>query len=136
MYRPKSEKDIRSQLELGIYVFGGKWRTRIICLLAKNTMLRYGSLRKSLEGITDTVLASNLKLLISHEIVERRQIDTIPPQTEYRLTQRGYDLVPILQQICRWTDVTFGKDVQLWSVCQNCPDSGDCCHAGKESEGE
>lgn len=129
MYQPKTERDIRSQLELGTAVFGGKWRTRIICLLAKNTVLRYGALRKSLDGISDTVLASNLKELIRNGIVQRHQFDTIPPQTEYRLTPRGYDLVPILQAICHWAEAARDETVELWEMCRNCPDSGFDCAA-------
>lgn len=34
MYRPKLEKDIRCPLEYGLDVFGGKWNSRIICVLA------------------------------------------------------------------------------------------------------
>lgn len=132
MYQPKTERDIRSQLEFGLSIFGGKWRTRIICLLAKNTVLRYGALRKALDGISDTVLASNLKVLISNGIVQRRQFDTIPPQTEYRLTERGYALIPILQAICHWTDTTLDEQVELWEICRNCPDSGTGCFAGEK----
>ena len=34
MYKPKMEKDIRCPLEYGLDVFGGKWKSRIICVLA------------------------------------------------------------------------------------------------------
>lgn len=35
MYQPKLEKDIRCPLEYGLAVFGGKWKSRIICVLAE-----------------------------------------------------------------------------------------------------
>ena len=34
MYKPKLEKDIRCPLEYGLDVFGGKWKSRIICVFA------------------------------------------------------------------------------------------------------
>ena len=34
MYQRKLEKDIRSPLEYGLGIFGGKWDSRIICVLA------------------------------------------------------------------------------------------------------
>lgn len=34
MYQPKMEKDIRCPLEYGLAIFGGKWKSRIICVLA------------------------------------------------------------------------------------------------------
>ena len=33
MYEPKLKKDIRCPLEYGLDVFGGKWKSRIICVL-------------------------------------------------------------------------------------------------------
>ena len=34
MYQAKLEKDIRCPLEYGLDVFGGRWKSRIICVLA------------------------------------------------------------------------------------------------------
>lgn len=34
MYQRKLEKDIRCPLEYGLGIFGGKWDSRIICVLA------------------------------------------------------------------------------------------------------
>lgn len=34
MYKPKLDKDIRCPLEYGLDIFGGKWDSRIICVLA------------------------------------------------------------------------------------------------------
>jgi len=31
MYQPKLEKDIRCPLEYGLAIFGGKWKSRVIC---------------------------------------------------------------------------------------------------------
>ena len=72
MYQRKLEKDIRCPLEYGIEIFGGKWNSRIICVLGT---LRYSQLRHEMGNITDAVLASALKELIHNEIVERKQYD-------------------------------------------------------------
>lgn len=71
MYQPKLEKDIRCPLEYGLDIFGGKWKSRIICVLAEKQILRYSSLRKEMMNITDAVLASTLKELIADQIVNR-----------------------------------------------------------------
>lgn len=96
MYEPKLEKDIRCPLEYGLDVFGGKWKSRIICVLADKKVLRYSSLRKEMINITDAVLASALKELISDGIIDRHQYDEIPPRVEYSLTEKGKSVVPIL----------------------------------------
>ncbi len=61
MYQRKLEKDIRCPLEYGMELFGGKWNSRIICVLAALGTLRYSELRHEMGNITDAVLASTLK---------------------------------------------------------------------------
>lgn len=97
MYQPKLEKDIRCPLEYGLEIFGGKWKSRIICVLAEMKTLRYSELRKEMSNITDAVLASTLKELIRDKIVERKSFDEIPPHVEYSLSEKGLSVVPILK---------------------------------------
>ena len=121
MYKPKMEKDIRCPLEYGLDVFGGKWKSRIICVLADKKFLRYSVIRKEMCNITDAVLATTLKELIRDGIANRKQYDEIPPRVEYSLTEKGKSVVPILQSICQWSGMYY-KDTnenQL-SQCQKC----------------
>lgn len=89
MYQRKLEKDIRCPLEYGMDLFGGKWNSRIICVLAALGTLRYSELRKEMGNITDAVLASTLKALIANEIVLRKSYNEIPPRVEYSLSEKG-----------------------------------------------
>ena len=82
MYQRKLEKDIRCPLEYGLEVFGGKWNSRIICVLAAKKVLRYSEIRKEMGNITDAVLASSLKGLIANDIVTRKSYVEIPPRVE------------------------------------------------------
>ena len=52
MYKKKLEADIRCPLEYGLDVFGGKWKSRIICVLATKGTLRYSELRHEMFNIT------------------------------------------------------------------------------------
>ena len=61
MYRPKLEKDIRCPLEYGLDLFGGKWKSRILCVLAAQKELRYSVLSREMSNITDAVLATTLR---------------------------------------------------------------------------
>lgn len=81
MYKRKIEKDIRCPLEYGLEVFGGKWNSRIICVLAAKEVLRYSELRREMGNITDAVLAAALKELITNGIVKRQSYDEIPPKS-------------------------------------------------------
>ena len=109
MYKPKLEKDIRCPLEYGLTVFGGKWKSRIICVLADETSLRYTVLRDTLCNITDAVLAATLKELISDGLIVRKSYDEIPPHVEYSLTEKGQSVVPLLQDICKWSGLFYRK---------------------------
>ena len=120
MYKPKLEKDIRCPLEYGLDIFGGKWDSRIICVLANKKTLRYTQLRKEMVNITDAVLVSTLKHLITNGIIERKSYDEIPPRTEYFLTPRGESVVPILQDICRWANGFINVDELSPYQCRKC----------------
>lgn len=120
-YKKKLDDDIRCPLEYGLSVFGGKWKSRIICVLSANEKLRYSEIRKEMYNITDAVLASTLKDLISDKIVERKSYDEIPPRVEYSLTDKGKSVVPILQSICRWSDIFYKEDAEnTMTQCQKC----------------
>lgn len=121
MYKPKLKKDIRCPLEYGLDIFGGKWKSRIICVLANKQVLRYSVLRKEMTDITDAVLASALKELIEDGIINRKQYDEIPPKVEYSLTDKGLSVVPILQSICKWSGAYHKEDNEnTMAQCQKC----------------
>lgn len=121
MYKPKLEKDIRCPLEYGLSIFGGKWKSRIICVLASKECLRYSELRNEMVNITDAVLASTIKELVNDGIVERRAYDEIPPRVEYSLTKKGMSVVPILQSICKWSGIYYNTDSEnTLRQCQKC----------------
>lgn len=90
-------------LEWGLDIFGGKWKSRIICVLYSYKTLRYNQLRKELNTISDAVLAEMLKELINDGLIERKQYNEIPPRVEYSLTNKGESVLPILQSICNWS---------------------------------
>ena len=74
MYQKKMQEDIRCPLEYGLEVFGGKWKSRVICVLSEKKLLRYSELRREMANITDAVLATTLKELIADEIIHRKQL--------------------------------------------------------------
>lgn len=121
MYKKKLEADIRCPLEYGLEMFGGKWKSRIICVLAAKKMLRYSEIRHEMQNITDAVLATTLKQLMADNLITRRSYDEIPPRVEYTLTEKGASVVPILQRICQWAGVFYKEnDGVIMTQCQKC----------------
>lgn len=124
-YKKKLEEDIRCPLEYGLAIFGGKWKSRIICVLASKERLRYSELRKEMCNITDAVLAATLKDLMEDNIIERTSYDEIPPRVEYSLTEKGKSVVPILQNICQWSGIFYKEDHENeMTQCQKCDHRG------------
>ncbi len=124
-YQKKLDEDIRCPLEYGLATFGGKWKSRIICVLSAKEVLRYSEIRNEMRNITDAVLASTLKELIADQIVCRRSYDEIPPRVEYSLTEKGKSVVPILQSICQWSGIFYKEDNKNeMTQCQKCDHHG------------
>ena len=124
-YQKKLEEDIRCPLEYGLAIFGGKWKSRIICVLSANEKLRYSQIRKEMYNITDAVLAATLKDLIEDGLIKRKSYDEIPPRVEYSLTEKGSSVVPILQSICKWSGIFYKEDNENEMVqCQKCDHHG------------
>ena len=121
MYQKKLDADIRCPLEYGLEIFGGKWDSRIICVLAEKDTLRYSEIRKEMANITDAVLSTSLKKLIADDIIVRMQYNEIPPKVEYSLTDKGKSVVPILQSICKWSGIYhIGENDHTLAQCQHC----------------
>ena len=104
--RPNSEHcPIRKTLEM----LSGKWRTQVIYELCKKELSQQGScrfneLKKSIPGITNTMLTTTLRDLENKGIVHRKQFNEIPPHVEYSLTEKGKDLLPVFYEIAQWSD--------------------------------
>ena len=121
MYQAKLEKELRCPLEYGLDLFGGKWKSRVICVLSEKAPLRYSALRSEMVNITDAVLAATLQELTAKGIVHRTSYDEIPPRVEYSLTEKGESILPILQSICRWSGVYYKEDTEnTMAQCLKC----------------
>ena len=81
---------------------GQKWKIPILWHLADKGTLRYNELKRGVKGITNIMLTKSLQELETHQLVDRRQYETIPPRVEYSLTERGKTLIPILKQLDAW----------------------------------
>lgn len=120
-YQHKIEKEIMCPIEYGLEIFGGKWKSRIICVLSTHDKMRYNTIRKELSNITDAVLAAMLKEMIADGIINRKQYNEIPPKVEYSLTEKGLSVLPILQNICNWSHMQTKDNIdKKLPSCQTC----------------
>jgi DNA-binding HxlR family transcriptional regulator len=64
---------------------------------------RFGEMQRKL-GIARNVLSVRLERLVSEGILEKVPYSERPPRHEYRLTEKGLDLWPIVVELLRWGD--------------------------------
>ncbi|MCL8013508.1 helix-turn-helix domain-containing protein [Streptomyces sp. AS02] len=82
-------------------VIGGKWKVLILWELIERPR-RFGELRRELPGVTEKVLAAQLRELEADGIVHREAYDEVPPRVEYSLTPRGTSLNDALAPLAAW----------------------------------
>jgi len=116
-----------------VSVIGDRWTLLILrdCFLR---VRRFEDFQERL-GITRPILANRLKKLVDEFVLVKVPYQQRPPRYEYRLTQKGLDLYPIVMAIVHWGDVHMagkkgrpmlhthhlcGKDFDPLMVCSEC----------------
>lgn len=79
-----------------------KWTVLILDALCPGP-LRFGSLKRALDGITQASLTQALRRLERNGIVERRVLSTKPIAVEYGITPLGRGLEPLFKAIETWS---------------------------------
>ena len=82
-------------------VIGGKWKPLILWHLLERR-LRFGELQKSLNGISQKILANELKRLEKSGVIHRKLYHQVPPKVEYWITSYGLTLRPVLEKLADW----------------------------------
>lgn len=81
---------------------GGKWKLIILWHLSKNKILRYGEIKRMVNGITHKMLSQQLKELEGDGFIYREAYHQVPPKVEYSLSEQGQSLLPILAAMSSW----------------------------------
>ena len=89
-------------LEYALEILGGKWKLKVIWTIFRFKVIRFNQLKRELPGITDLMLAKILKMLAENNVVQRVQLNEIPPHVEYSLTENGLKLVESLSNVRQW----------------------------------
>ncbi|SMC52830.1 winged helix-turn-helix transcriptional regulator [Kibdelosporangium aridum] len=88
----------------------GEWWSLLVIRDALHGLTRFDEFQQSM-GISPNSLTRRLKELCDNGLLERRAYQDNPPRYEYRLTERGRDLQPVVEAIAAWgrKHVTSGK---------------------------
>lgn len=85
-------------------LINGKYKMTILYTLMEFEIVRFNEMKRYIESISYKTLSSALKELEADGLVHREEYPQIPPKVEYRLTERGKSLIPILDAMCVWGD--------------------------------
>ena len=88
-------------VELTLLLISNKWKVLIIRDLLDGTK-RFSELKKSINNISQKVLTSNLREMEENELLTRKVYPEVPPRVEYTLTNIGYSLKTLLDDMDKW----------------------------------
>jgi DNA-binding HxlR family transcriptional regulator len=83
-------------------VIGERWTILIVRDLFLG-LRRFDDLQRKL-GVARNILQSRLERLMEHGVVRREPYQEHPVRYEYRLTEKGIDLWPVLMSLLQWGD--------------------------------
>ncbi|MCL6274584.1 helix-turn-helix transcriptional regulator [Muricauda sp. 2012CJ35-5] len=82
-------------------VLKGRWKVNILWSISLGNK-RYGEIKKDIGFISEKMLTQRLRESEADGLIIRKDFQTIPPHVEYYLTEIGTDLIPVLDQLCKW----------------------------------
>lgn len=80
-----------------------KWTPMIVRALASGTK-RFCALQTLAGGVNPRTMSARLQKLESQGIIQKSIYAEMPPKTEYALTEKGMDLLPIIEHMANWGD--------------------------------
>jgi DNA-binding HxlR family transcriptional regulator len=92
-------------------IIGGKWKPIVLNCIGDKT-IRFGKLNQLIPAISNKVLSKELKDLEDLRLIDRIEFDEMPPRVEYRLTEAGLSLMPVLIEVAKWGNSHLAKEIE------------------------
>lgn len=87
-----------------IRVLEGRWKLVILFQLFGSSIRRFSELERAIPGISQKMLIQQLLQLEADGVVTRIVHAEVPPRVEYRLTEWGQTLCPVLDKLLTWAE--------------------------------
>jgi DNA-binding HxlR family transcriptional regulator len=98
----KNNSEIVCPVQHSLDILSGKWKLPILHALHKASPKRFKALEREIDGITPSMLTTQLRDLEKNGLISREIFATVPPTVEYRTTELGQTLKPLIQEIKKW----------------------------------
>lgn len=83
-------------------ILSGKWKFHILGTLLQSDKMRFMDLIREVDGIGAKMLSKELQDLEMNHLVSRTVLNTKPITVEYKITEYGRTLEPIIDEIANW----------------------------------
>lgn len=91
-----------SCIDEAVGILGDRWTPQLLRQFANNGTVRFCSMQDAVGGINPRTLSMRLSMLEERGIIEK--IPTTTTRCEYRLTEKGGELLPIIDTMAHWSD--------------------------------
>ncbi len=91
-----------------INIFGGKWKPETLYFINQGPK-RFNELRRLVPDVSQRMLTQQLRELERDGIIDRKQYLEIPPKVVYSMTALGKTLIPIFNELEKWTTKNTGQ---------------------------
>ena len=108
--KTKLNKKAYCPVDFAFQRVGGKYKGRILWYL-KDSILRYGELKRIVEGISPKMLTQALKELEDDGLITRKVYTEVPPRVEYTITSTGTGLIPAIDNMRIWAEKQLEESV-------------------------
>jgi len=79
-----------------------KWAMLVLVTLHSNGTMRFNDIQKSIGEVSQRMLTVTLRSLEADGLIHRKVYPEVPPRVEYKLSERGESLMPLLQSLIDW----------------------------------
>lgn len=104
-YKKKIPVDLDCPLRLTMSLIESKWKSCILDELRSSAPFRPSEIHKCLPEAAPRVLDIQLKEMVEDGLISKTVFPELPPRSEYRITELGLTLIPIIDMMLKW-----GKD--------------------------
>lgn len=98
----KSKRRSRCPVSVSLEMLGDRWSLLIVRDLMVRGLRTFKEFQQSGEGIATNILADRLKRLEAAGIITEEAVKSDGRRVNYRLTEKGIDLAPVLLELLIW----------------------------------
>jgi DNA-binding HxlR family transcriptional regulator len=96
-------------VEVTLDLIDGRWKGVVLFHLLEAGCLRFNELHRRVPGITARLLTKQLRELEEAGLVNRTIYAEVPPRVEYRVSEEGESLRPIVEMLSKWGEARLQR---------------------------